>query len=133
MKTTWIIYALAWLLPIMLIVLYLTGIIPSLTVYTGETLVYLLSVTTVVLSLLTAWLAMRIFAMKPVKMRMQMLKGKQKETSFQVLSRVRILMVLMVIIIDFAAYYITGSTSPLYLAAIMGVALIFCWPRTVEH
>ena len=133
MKTTWIIYALAWLLPIMLIVLYLTGIIPSLTVHTGETLVYLLSVTTVVLSLLTAWLAMRIFAMKPVKMRMQMLKGKQKETSFQVLSRVRILMVLMVIIIDFAAYYITGSTSPLYLAAIMGVALIFCWPRTVEH
>ena len=133
MKTTWIIYAIAWLLPIMLIVLYLTGIIPTLTVHTDETLVYLLSVTTVVLSLLTAWLAMRIFAMKPVKMRMQMLKGKQKEISFQVLSRVRILMVLMVIIIDFAAYYITGSTSPLYLAAIMGVALIFCWPRTAEH
>ena len=47
----------------------------------------------------------------------------------QLLNRVRILMILMVVILDFAAYYITGSTSPLYLAAILGVALIFCWPQ----
>ncbi len=129
MKTTYIIYALAWVVPIVLTVLYLTGIIPSLSAKANETIVYMLSITTVVLSLLTTWLAMKMFAMKPIQARLNTLKGAQRDASVQLLSRIRILMILMVVILDFAAFYITGSTSPLYLAAILGVALIFCWPQ----
>lgn len=129
MKTTYIIYALAWVVPIVLIVLYLTGNISRLPAKPDETLVYMLSITTVVLSLLTAWLAMKMFAMKPIQARLNTLKGAQRDATVQLLSRIRILMILMVVILDFAAFYITGSTSPLYLAAILGVALIFCWPQ----
>lgn len=129
MKTTWIIYILAWLIPIALVALYLAGAIKPMPVQTDEVLVYILSITTVALSLLTAWLAMKMFNLNPIKAKLDMLKGKQREASMQMLNRVRILAILMVIVLDFAAYYITGSTSPLYLAAILGVALIFCWPQ----
>lgn len=129
MKTTWIIYILAWLIPIALVVLYLVGVIKPMPLQTDEVLVYMLSITTVALSLLTAWLAIKMFALKPIKTKLDTLKGKEKEASIQMLNRVRILAILMVIVLDFAAYYITGSTSPLYLAAILGVALIFCWPQ----
>ena len=133
MKATWIIYILAWLIPIALVVLYLAGIIKPMPLQTDEMLVYMLSITTVALSLLTAWLAMKMFALKPIKTKLDTLKGKEKEASVQMLNRVRILAILMVVVLDFAAYYITGSTSPLYLAAILGVALIFCWPQTTEN
>lgn len=73
-----------------------------------------------------------MFALKPIKTKLDTLKGKEKEASIQMLNRVRTLAILMVVVLDFAAYYITGSTSPLYLAAILGVALIFCWPLTTE-
>ena len=133
MKATWIIYILAWLIPIALVVLYLAGIIKPMPLQTDEVLVYMLSITTVALSLLTAWLAMKMFALKPIKTKLDTLKGKEKDASIQMLNRVRILAILMVVVLDFAAYYITGSTSPLYLAAILGVALIFCWPQTTEN
>ena len=133
MKATCIIYILAWLIPIALVVLYLAGIIKPMPLQTDEVLVYMLSITTVALSLLTAWLAMKMFALKPIKTKLDTLKGKEKEASVQMLNRVRILAILMVVVLDFAAYYITGSTSPLYLAAILGVALIFCWPQTTEN
>ncbi len=133
MKATWIIYILAWLIPIALVVLYLAGIIKPMPSQTDEVLVYMLSITTVALSLLTAWLAMKMFALKPIKTKLDTLKGKEKDASVQMLNRVRILAILMVVVLDFAAYYITGSTSPLYLAAILGVALIFCWPQTTEN
>ena len=130
MKTTWITYILAWLIPIALVVLYMAGVIKPMPIQTDEVLVYVLSITTVALSLLTAWLAMKMFNINPIKAKLDTLKGKQREASIQMLSRVSILAILMVIVLDFAAYYITGSTSPLYLAAILGVALIFCWPQT---
>ncbi|MBQ7742263.1 MAG: hypothetical protein IJT90_05000 [Bacteroidaceae bacterium] len=130
MKTTWIIYILAWLIPIALVVLYLVGAIKPMPLQTDEVLVYMLSITTVALSLLTAWLAIKMFALKPIKTKLDTLKGKEKESSIQMLNRVRTLAILMVVVLDFAAYYITDSTSPLYLAAILGVALIFCWPQT---
>ncbi|MBP5629782.1 MAG: hypothetical protein J6X27_08095 [Bacteroidaceae bacterium] len=133
MKATWIIYILAWLIPIALVVLYLADIIKPMPSQADEMLVYMLSITTVALSLLTAWLAMKMFALKPIKTKLDTLKGKEKEASVQMLNRVRILAILMVVVLDFAAYYITGSTSPLYLAAILGVALIFCWPQTTEN
>lgn len=133
MKATWIIYILAWLIPIALVVLYLAGIIKPMPSQTDEVLVYMLSITTVALSLLTAWLAMKMFALKPIKTKLDTLKGKEKDASVQMLNRVRILAILMVVVLDFTAYYITGSTSPLYLAAILGVALIFCWPQTTEN
>ena len=133
MKATWIIYILAWLIPIALVVLYLASIIKPMPSQTDEVLVYMLSITTVALSLLTAWLAMKMFALKPIKTKLDTLKGKEKDASIQMLNRVRILAILMVVVLDFAAYYITGSTSPLYLAAILGVALIFCWPQTTEN
>ena len=133
MKATWIIYILAWLIPIALVVLYLAGIIKPMPLQTDEVLVYMLSITTVALSLLTAWLAMKMFALKPIKTKLDTLKGKEKDASIHMLNRVRILAILMVVVLDFAAYYITGSTSPLYLAAILGVALIFCWPQTTEN
>ena len=133
MKATWIIYILAWLIPIALVVLYLASIIKPMPSQTDEVLVYMLSITTVALSLLTAWLAMKMFALKPIKTKLDTLKGKEKDASVQMLNRVRILAILMVVVLDFAAYYITGSTSPLYLAAILGVALIFCWPQTTEN
>lgn len=123
----------AWLIPIALVVLYLAGIIKPMPLQTDEMLVYMLSITTVALSLLTAWLAMKMFALKPIKTKLDTLKGKEKEASVQMLNRVRILAILMVVVLDFAAYYITGSTSPLYLATILGVALIFCWPQTTEN
>ena len=132
MKTTWIIYILAWLIPIALVVLYLFGVIKPMPLQTDEVLVYMLSITTVALSLLTAWLAIKMFALKPIKTKLDTMKGKEKEASIQMLNRVRTLAILMVVVLDFAAYYITGSTSPLYLAAILGVALIFCWPQTTE-
>ena len=129
MKTTWITYILAWLIPIALVVLYMAGVIKPMPIQTDEVLVYVLSITTVALSLLTAWLAMKMFNINPIKAKLDTLKGKQREASILMLSRVRILAILMVVVLDFAAYYITGSTSPLYLAAILGVALIFCWPQ----
>ena len=132
MKTTWIIYILAWLIPIALVVLYLVGVIKPMPLQTDGVLLYMLSITTVALSLLTAWLAIKMFALKPIKTKLDTLKGKEKEASIQMLNRVRTLAILMVVVLDFAAYYITGSTSPLYLAAILGVALIFCWPQTTE-
>ena len=133
MKTTWTIYILTWLIPMALVALYLTGFIKHIPIQTDEVLVYALSITTVALSLLTAWLAMKMFALNPIKSKLATQKGGQREASVQMLNRVRILAILLVILLDFAAFYITGSTSPLYLAAILGVALIFCWPQTTEN
>ena len=129
MKTTAIIYVIAWLLPITLVILFLTGSIQQVATISNPMLTYLLSITSVVLSLLTAWLAMKMFNIPVIKKRLQMLSGKHKEQSYQMLCRLRIIFVLMVILIDFATFYVLGNSSPLYLAAIMGVALIFCWPQ----
>ncbi|MBO4487033.1 MAG: hypothetical protein J5729_01570 [Bacteroidaceae bacterium] len=133
MKTTSIIYAFAWLLPITLIVLYLTGTIQRTATLQDGVLTYLLSITTIVLTLLTAWLAMKLFALPVIQKRLSMLSKPQRKDAYNMLCRLRIISVLMVILINFATFYIMGSTSPLYLAAIMAVTLIFCWPRAIDN
>ena len=132
MKATRIIYALAWLLPIVLVVLSLTGTIKPANQTANESRIYILSIATVALTLLTAYLAMKLFAFSAVKKRMQTQSGAQRQQTYNALCSLRILMVLAALLFDLAAYYITGSDSPLYLAAIVGIALLFCWPQKMQ-
>lgn len=132
MKTTRTLYILAWLLPLMLIGMHLAEIIKPAMCCGSDLMAYALSLTTIALSLTTAYLAMKMLALPRVKRKMQNLPAEQKEKFIQTLLRLRIVAILAVILIDFAAFYLCGSSSPLYLAAMMGVALLFCWPQHPE-
>ena len=133
MKTTYTLYAITWLVPSVLIALYLAGIIPTATPMLDELATYLLNLATITLSLITAYLAMKMFALPMVKRKMQSLQGIQKEKYHDSLSQLRIVAVLLVILINFLAFYITASQSPLYLSAMLGIALIFCLPQRQKN
>jgi len=134
MKTNIILYILTWLIPASLVGLYYAGIIVpqgSISAIDG-TLPYMLSIVTIILSMLTAYVAMKLFTLPAVKTKFQTNSVELLHKNYNFFCRIRIIAILVVIIINLAVYYLMLSTSNLYLAGIMLIALLFCVPREGE-
>lgn len=130
MFITLLFYIVAFLIPVAAFILY------SLDFITGEgslasnaTLSYMLNIASVALSLLTAYIALKLFAFPAVKTRLESTQKERQDNMFQTLCRIRIIAVLMVIIIDMSVWYLLGGSSSLYLGAIMLIVLLFCIPQ----
>lgn len=133
MNTTIIIYVISWLVPIVAAVLYFAGFISGQgALAQNATLNYMLSIVSVALSMLTVYMALKLFALPLVKSRLSILKEPARSSFYYTLCRVRIIAILMVLIINGAIWYLLDSSTPLYLSAIMLVALLFCIPRKLE-
>lgn len=134
MKTSIIIYIGTWIVPLVLAALYLCGVITGQgqLVQIDGTLSYMLSVVTVVLSILTVYLALRIFNLPIVKMRFKTGIENECKKFYHTLSRIRSVAIFVAIILNLSTYYLFASDSNLYLSAIMLVALLFCVPRKSE-
>lgn len=132
MKAAREIYIIIWLIPISLSILYITGLIPHIQPYQNSVLSYILSLITVVGSLAAAYLSLRLFRFPPISRR---LREQAEDTARRIYSRLCILRetaILILNIIDMSTYYAFGNVSQLYLAGIMLITLVFCFPQESE-
>lgn len=123
MRTARIIYITAWVIPIILAVLYLCGVIKNAEQQAGEATRYTLSLVTVVLTLGTTYISLRLFHFRGVR------KWLEMEKKVEALCIAREVAILVVCLLDLATYYVHQTDSSLYLAGIMLVTLIFCYPE----
>lgn len=151
MKTARIIYIIVWAIPIALAALYLAGVIKATALQADATTEYVLSLLSVTLTLAVAYLGLRLFRFKFVRRYLNLddeaqSDGKDKNTnekdnqsagknkhcglrSFQGLCIVREVVILAVCLLDLATYYILQTESALYLAGIILISLMFCYPN----
>lgn len=158
MKTARIIYIIVWAIPIALAALYLAGAIKTTTLQADATTEYVLSLLSVTLTLAVAYLGLRLFRFKSVRRYLNLddeaqSDGKDKNRaekvnqsaekdnqsaaknkhcglrSFQGLCIVREVAILAVCLLDLATYYILQTESALYLAGIILISLMFCYPN----
>lgn len=133
MKLPRIIFVLTLIVPVLMVVAYICGAVgEGGGLATDAALTYVLSVTTVVLSLFTAWMAMRLFRLPIVRLRMSGPNASAATWFYKMVCSIRLIVLLMVIVLDLAVFYLTNSMSAVYLAAIVFVAALFCWPRLSE-
>ena len=137
MKTARIIYIAAWIIPITLATLYLTGVISDTRASADPIATYILSLSCIVLTLTTSYLSLRLFHFAPIRKHLCLDASNEaysKETrpncvSYSHLCIAREMAIAIVCVLDLAAYYLLHTQSPLYLAGIMLVSLLFCFPN----
>lgn len=137
MKTARIIYITAWAIPLLLALLYLLGVIKVSEKQVDASTKYVLSLISVVLTLATAYLSLRLFHFGFIRKWLK--TGEEGKTtnknekkarlcSYPGLCTVREVAILAVCLIDLASYYVHQTESSLYLTGIMLITLIFCYP-----
>lgn len=133
MKLPKTIFIITLLLPLVFVAAYLADAIGTGGgLASNATMVYLLSLTTVVLSLFTAWMSMRLFSLSMVRYRIAKPPLRPSALVYNTICSIRLILLLTVIILDLATYYLTHATSSAYLAGIVYIAVLFCWPRQSE-
>lgn len=133
MRVSRITFALTLIVPIIIIIVaYFYNTIDVVGKLNNETMTYILSTTTVLLSLFTAWMALKVFRLSVVQLRFNASDANSACMFYNLVCTIRLIILLMVIIVDLATYYLTGTQSSLYLAAIVYIATLFCWPRKSE-
>lgn len=134
MKTSIIMYAAIWVIALSIAALGFAEIIelPTKSEISDGTLAYMLSISTICLSLITAYVAMRVFNLSVIKMYIIKAKPEQQDSRYHFICRLRMIAIAITIFFDTATYFLTANTSNHYLSAIMLVALMFCCPRQSE-
>lgn len=144
MKTARTIYIIVWVIPIAFAALYLAGVIQSTAAQADALTEYVLSLLSVTLSLSVAYLSLRLFHFKSVRRYLKLddeaqsagndkhSAGKNKHSVLRTYSCwciLREVAILAVCLLDLATYYILQTESALYLAGIILITLMFCYPN----
>lgn len=151
MKTARTIYIIVWTIPIALAALYLAGVIQSTAAQADALTEYVLSLLSVTLTLAVAYLSLRLFHFKSVRRYLKLddeaqsagndkhsagktndSAGKNKHCVLRTYSCwciLREVAILAVCLLDLVSYYILQTESALYLAGIILISLMFCYPN----
>lgn len=137
MKTARIIYITAWGIPLIIAALYLAGTIKDTEIHVDATTEYVLSLASVTITLAIAYFGLRLFHFKFIRQYLNLDNKANNEMeskhsglrSYAGLCIAREAAILAVCLLDLATYYVLHSQSPLYLAGIMLISLLFCYPN----
>lgn len=120
-------YVLVWALPLLLVVLYETGIMTE-GGYAGDTrMEYILQTIGILLTIGLIPLSLRLFSLSLVKY-VKQLSLPEALKSYLRWSEIRIGLLLVPILVNLSFYYLTMNTTGLLCAAMALIASLFCVP-----
>ena len=116
-----------WTAPILLVILYETGLYPS-GIHAGNVkLEYIFQCVSILLTISLIPFSLRIFNLNLVK-RIKELPLRDALKSYQIWSEVRLALLFVPAILSLSFYYITLNTTNLFCACMALIATLFCVP-----
>ena len=116
-----------WALPLLLVVLYETSVLPE-GLYAGHVQTeYILQSATILLTIGLIPFSLRLFSLNLVK-RIKELPLQEALKSYRLWSEVRLALLMAPAILGISFYYLTLNTSGLFCACMALIASLFCVP-----
>lgn len=116
-----------WACPILLVILYETGVLPEGT-YTGDAqMEYIMQSASILLTIGLIPFSLRLFSLNLVK-RIKELPLAEALKSYRIWSDIRYCLLFVPAMLSMTFYYLTLNTTGLFCAAIALIASLFCVP-----
>lgn len=116
-----------WAYPILLVILYETGVLPEGT-YTGDAqMEYIMQSASILLTIGLIPFSLRLFSLNLVK-RIKELPLAKALKSYRIWSDIRYCLLFVPAMLSMTFYYLTLNTTGLFCAAIALIASLFCVP-----
>ena len=120
-------YIMMWILPVVLVILYETGIMTEGN-YAGDTRMdYILQTIGILLTVGLIPLSLRLFSLSLVK-RVKQLSLPYALSSYRRWSEIRLGLLVVPVLTNLSFYYLTLNTTGLFCAALSLIASLFCVP-----
>ena len=122
-----VMFAIVWIAPVLIVVLNETGVYQK-GIYQGDAQMdYILQSISILLTMGLIIFALRMFNLNLVK-RIKNLPLQEALKSYRIWSDVRLSLLFVPILLDFAFYYLTLNTTSLFCGLMALLATLFCVP-----
>lgn len=120
-------YLMLWILPILLCVLYETGILTD-GIFCGDArMEYMLQTVCILLTICLIPLSLRLFNLNLVK-HIKELPLEEALKSYRCWSEIRLLLLCVPVLLNTSFYYLTLNTTGVFCASMVLIASFFCLP-----
>ena len=120
-------YLMLWILPILLCVLYETGILTD-GIFCGDArMEYMLQTVCILLTICLIPLSLRLFNLNLVK-HIKELPLEEALKSYRRWSEIRLLLLCVPVLLNTSFYYLTQNTTGVFCASMALIASFFCFP-----